>query len=177
MTPQRPQSLAGCPPSLAPALPHPTPRDPHTSPAPALGAGSLQHGHRRFDMPQLSDASLVTVLASVSAANTAAATSAGVDLTTWEGIVYVTANVGAITGSFSALKVQGSVDNSVWNDLSSGGTMLSGSATANTSYGLPVDARNVRTSAGLCRYLRFIGTVTTGPVLVSVTLSGFKKSA
>src|SRR5262249_45675087 len=120
--------------------------------APALGAPvTLQRQHRRFDMPQLSDASLVTVLASVSAANTAAATSAGVDLTTWEGVVYVTANVGAITGSLSALKVQGSVHNSVWNDLNSGGTMLSGNAAANTSYGLRVAGGNVRRSAGRCR--------------------------
>jgi hypothetical protein len=119
-------------------------------------------------------ATFVNILTAVSAANTAAATSAGVDLTPYEGMVKLLFNVGAITGSMANLKVQGSTDNSTWNDLTTGGTAAA-SVTANTQYSLDLDVRKVITSAGYCRYIRVIGTITTGPTVIGVTMCAFKK--
>lgn len=123
----------------------------------------------------LADATVTQLLAPVSAANTAAATSTGFDTLGYDGLLNVVYNVGAITGSITNLKVQASTDNSTFNDLTSGG-VIAATTTANTSYNLAVDTRALRTSAGMCRYIRVIGTIATGPVLVSASITGFKKN-
>lgn len=108
----------------------------------------------------------------VSAANTAAATSSGFDLTGYEGVVVFRQNIGAVTGSIVG-KIQGSVDNSNWYDLTAGGSFATNAT--NTVVELPIDTTNLITSVGRARYARYVGTVTTGPILLSVTVSGFKK--
>ena len=127
-------------------------------------------------MPNLLDAAVLTVLLPVSAANTAAATSTGIDLTDYEGVITIVQALGAGTGSLFG-KVQGSTDNSVWNDLTGAQTGTIPSPGFNTTNLLSLHVDNVRTSVGLCRYIRYVGTITTGPVLVGVALIGFKKQA
>jgi hypothetical protein len=108
----------------------------------------------------------VLVLASVSAANTAAATSAGIDLTGYEGGVAMVINTGAITGTMDP-KLQDSADNSSFADIA-GATAAQVSSASQTRV-IKVDVRSTR------RYLKFVGTVVTGPVLISVTLVGTPK--
>jgi len=110
--------------------------------------------------------STVLVLASVSAANTAAATSTGIDLTGYEGVVAMVINTGAITGTMDP-KLQDSADNSSFADIA-GATAAQVSSASQTRV-IAVDVRSAR------RYLKFVGTVVTGPVLISATLVGTKK--
>lgn len=106
-----------------------------------------------------------------SAANTAAATTASgswVDLSPFEGDVLVTLNVGAVTGSITG-KLQCGDDNTGANAVDVTGaafTVLSAAGVANLS----LDANGTAK-----RYLGFVGTIVTGPALVSVTVSGVKK--
>lgn len=121
-------------------------------------------------------ATTTALINAVSAANTAAATSSGVDLTGYEGVVNVIQNLGTLGGSHAG-KVQGSTDNSTWNDLISGGSFAVN--TANTVSVISLDTRKVMTLVSSvptnCRYIRYVGTVTTGPSLISIQMTGFKK--
>lgn len=110
----------------------------------------------------------VNLLAAVSAANTAAATSLGIDLTGYEGVAQVIVNTGAITGTLDP-KLQDSADNSSFADVT--GLTAAQVTTASQARVISFDVRNVR------RYIRFIGTIVTGPVLVSATLNAFKKAS
>lgn len=109
----------------------------------------------------------VNVLAAVSAANTAAATSSAVDLIDYEGPVLVVQNHGTGTGTLDG-KIQDSADGSTdWQDVS-GLTFTQVTTTANTQK-IAFNAKSVR------RYVRYVGTIVTGPHLIGVTLVGHKK--
>lgn len=109
----------------------------------------------------------VNVLAAVSAANTAAATSTAVDLIDYEGPVLVVQNHGTGTGTLDG-KIQDSADGSTdWQDVS-GLTFTQVTTTANTQK-IAFNAKGVR------RYVRYVGTIVTGPHLIGVTLVGHKK--
>lgn len=110
----------------------------------------------------------VNVLAAVSAANTAAATSSAVDLLGYEGPVLVIQNHGTGTGTLDG-KLQDSGDGSTdWQDVT-GATFTQVTTTANTQK-LALSPRGVR------RYVRYVGTIVTGPHLIGVTLVGMGKS-
>jgi hypothetical protein len=110
-----------------------------------------------------------------SAANTAAATSSGIDLQGYVGVIEIVQTTGAITGTLDG-KIQGSVDNSAFNDLSTAADGLCGpQVTATTKQQkCTISVNSIVTSAGYCRYIKYVGTVATGPVLISVVLNGFK---
>lgn len=109
----------------------------------------------------------VNVIAAVSAANTAAATSAAVDLIDYDGPVLVVQNHGTGTGTLDG-KIQDSADGSTdWQDVS-GLTFTQVTTTANTQK-IAFNAKSVR------RYVRYVGTIVTGPHLIGVTLVGHKK--
>lgn len=95
-----------------------------------------------------------------------------IDLTGYEGVVLFHACVGAMPGTLTN-KVQGSVDNSVWNDLLAGGTFPA--AAANTASVLAIDVANVVTSVGRCRYARTVAVVGTNATLVGSGMVGIKK--
>lgn len=128
----------------------------------------------------LTQAQVNAVQHAVSAANTAAATTTGVDLTGYEGPVKLVVDVGAITGSL-ALRVEDSADNSSWGDpvnaanftMTTDGAASTYSkdvaATANKTYAITIDPRSVR------KFIRFLGTIVTGPSLLSVSIIGNKK--
>jgi len=111
-----------------------------------------------------------TMLSSVSAANTAAATSSYIDCREYEGDIQVIVNTGAITGTCTLTYEHAS---------DSGGT---GSAAITPNEGAPAvinsanQIREVTIPANAIQgYLRVVGTVVTGPVLISATLQGHPK--
>lgn len=109
----------------------------------------------------------VNLLASASCANTAAATGTGADLLEYDGPVLVVQNCGTGTGTLDG-KIQDSADNSAWADVS-GLTFTQKTTTADLQK-IAFSADSVR------RYVRYVGTIVTGPQVVGVTLVGFKKS-
>lgn len=110
------------------------------------------------------------LLSAVSAANTAAATSAWVQTSNKEGTVTVIVNVGAVTGTL-VLTLEDATD--------SGGTGGAGftanegafsAATANTQH-----KRTFSTRA--CRgFFRLVGTIATGPSLIAASYLAHPKN-
>lgn len=119
----------------------------------------------QFNFP--GNATAVSLLASVSAADTAAATGTGVDLQDYEGPVVITQNHGVSTGTLDG-KIQDSADNSSFADVS-GLTFTQETTTAGIQK-LVVQSKQVR------RYIKYVGTVGTGPQVVSVSMVGVKKT-
>ncbi len=113
------------------------------------------------------------LLACQSAANTAAATSAFVAVSGYEGIVSVLIAVGAITGTidftFETATDTGGTGNVAIVPL--GGAL----AQVTTSNDVAVYIAHFDTRA-LKGALKVIGTIVTGPALVSYTLLGRKKT-
>lgn len=109
----------------------------------------------------------LTMLAAASCANTAAATGSGVDLLDFEGPVLIVQNHGVSTGTLDG-KIQDSADNSSFADVP-GATFTQSTTTADVK-SLVLQSKQVR------RYVKYVGTVGTGPQVVGVTVSGVKKS-
>ena len=104
-------------------------------------------------------------LSPVSAANTAAATGAWVDVRQCEGDVMFVAHVGALTGSI-AWTIQHASDNSgtgVATITPNEGAFAAGAANQ-------VQKRTVRSSATQ-GFVRLLGTIVTGPALVAGSVS------
>ena len=118
----------------------------------------------QFSFP--GNATVVNILSPVSAANTAAATSSGVDLLDYEGPIVITQHHGLATGTLDG-KIQDSADNATFADVS-GLTFTQETTTANVQK-LVVQSKQVR------RYIKYVGTIVTGPALVSVSMVGVKK--
>lgn len=108
-------------------------------------------------------ATLVNVLPAISAANTAAATSGWIDVRGYKGTLMFMMNTGAITGSVAG-KLQGADDSGGTNSADITGATFTSVSTAN-------QARVCNIPATLRPYVKFVGTVTTGPVLIGVTLA------
>jgi hypothetical protein len=111
-----------------------------------------------------------TLLSAVSAANTAAATSSYIDVREYEGDIQIMINTGAITGS-----------NTITFDTAtdSGGTGSTGItpnegavAVINTANQIRECTINANATLG---FLRIVGTIVTGPNLISATLQGHPK--
>lgn len=119
----------------------------------------------QFNFP--GNATTVVMLAAASCANTAAATGTGVDLKDYEGPVLIVQNHGTSTGTLDG-KIQDSADNSSFADVA-GATFAQSTTTADIQ-ALVVQSKQVR------RYIKYVGTVGTGPQVVGVSLSGVKKS-
>lgn len=119
----------------------------------------------QFNFPGNSTTSVL--LAAASCANTAAATGTGVDLLDYEGPVVIVQNHGASTGTLDG-KIQDSADNSSFADVA-GATFTQSTTTADVK-SLVLQSKQVR------RYIKYVGTVGTGPQLVGVTVTGVKKS-
>lgn len=120
----------------------------------------------QFNFP--GNATTVSLLAAVSAANTAAATGTGVDLLDYEGPVVITQNHGVSTGTLAG-KIQDSADNSAFADIVPA-VNFTGETTTVGVQQVVIQSKQVR------RYIRYLGTVGTGPQVVAVTMTGVKKS-
>lgn len=112
------------------------------------------------------DAATVVHL-SASASQASTVTGSGVDLLDYDGPVLITQSHGTGTGTLDG-KIQDSADNSSFADVS-GLTFTQSTTTADVKK-LVVNPKIVR------RYIRYVGTIVTGPQNVAVTLAGFKKS-
>lgn len=108
---------------------------------------------------------LLNAASNAATVNSAALNIAALD---WDGNVEVTQNVGAVTGSITG-KIQESADGSTdWQDLP-GATFTAVSSANNT--------QRIVIQAGATRgYIRYVGTIVTGPALVAVTASGVPKN-
>lgn len=122
-------------------------------------------------MSQFNYAGAATVqhlLAAVSAANTAAATGAAVDMIDYDSPVVITQSHGLGTGTLDG-KIQDSPDGvGSWVDIA-GATSTQSTTTADVKV-LALNPKSCR------RYIRYLGTIVTGPHLVSVSVAGVKKS-
>lgn len=96
------------------------------------------------------------------AANTAAATGGWVDVRQYEGDIAVIQQVGALTGSIAGV-VQDATDGSGTGAANVTGAAFTSVAAANNIQEIAVSASAVR------GWIRYLGTVTTGPVQVSVS--------
>lgn len=112
------------------------------------------------------------VLAPANAANTAAATSLGVAVGDYEGVLTFTQNVGVVTGG----SITGKLVHSDASDLS-GATDVTGAAFAavSTSNDPAIESLHVEVSA-LKAYVGYVGTIATGPAYVGVAMLGSKKT-
>lgn len=123
-----------------------------------------------FNQP--SAATSTSILNSVSAANTAAATTGSgqwLDVRTYDGELLVTQNIGAVTGSITG-KLQSASDANGTGAADITGATFTAVSSANNSQSAVVDPRRV-----VGGFLGYVGTVATGPALVSVVVSGKKK--
>lgn len=122
-------------------------------------------------LSQGSAATSTSILRAVSAANTAAATTASglwLDIRPYDGELMVTLDLGAVTGTIAG-KLQGATDNTGAGAADITGATF-GTTLTNTTTKIVVDPRAV--TGG---FLGFVGTIVTGPSLVSVVVSGKKK--
>jgi hypothetical protein len=116
---------------------------------------------------------LLASLASADAADTAAATSAWVDIGEIEGDLLVVCNVGTVTAGSIAPKLQHADDDSGTNaaDITPVGSAFTAVNTGND----PLAERRAYPVQGLKRFVRFVGVITTGPVQVSAAILGTPK--
>ena len=117
--------------------------------------------------PQMAVASSSSIVSPVSqGAGTLNAT--GVDILDYEGVVEFVQNLGAITGSIGTNKLQHSdTQGGTYTDVDQGGQTLG--TTANAISSVKINVSEIK------RWVRYTAVITTGPVLLSVTLAGFKK--
>lgn len=120
---------------------------------------------------QASAATVTSILDSVSAANTAAATSGSakwLDVRVYDGELLITQVLGAVTGTIAGKLQSASDANGTGAADITGATFATN--TANTSAKVALDPKKV-----VGGFLGYVGTVVTGPSLVGVTVAGKKK--
>lgn len=121
---------------------------------------------------QASAASGATLIDTVSAANTAAATSGSgkwMDVRAYDGEILVIQAIGAVTGSITG-KLQSATDANGTGAADISGATFTIVSSANNLQTLAVDPKKV---AG--GFLGYVGTIATGPALTSVSAVGKKK--
>lgn len=118
----------------------------------------------QFNFPGAATA--VSLSAAASQASTV--TGSAVDLIEYEGALSVVQNHGTGTGSITG-KIQDSADGSTdWQDVS--GAAFTASTTTADIKSLALNRAAIR------RYIRYVGTIVTGPQNVAVQMIGVKKS-
>lgn len=113
-----------------------------------------------------------SLIDSVSAANTAAATSGSgkwIDVRTYDGDIIVVQQIGAVTGSITG-KLQSATDANGTGAADISGYAYTAVSSSNNTQFLVVDPKKV--TGG---FLGYVGTIATGPSLVSVVALGQKK--
>lgn len=122
---------------------------------------------------QASAATMTSLLDAVSAANTAAATSGTgkwLDVRPYDGEILVIQQIGAVTGTITGKLQSASDANGTGAADITGATFTAVTSTGNNTQSIAVDPRKV-----VGGFLGYVGTVATGPSLVSVTAGGKKK--
>jgi hypothetical protein len=94
--------------------------------------------------------------------------SSAIDLIDYEGVMEFQQNLGAITGSISLNKLTHcDTSGGTYTDVDQGSQAFGTTASALSSVKVNVSEMK--------RFLKYAANVTTGPVLISVTATGFKK--
>jgi hypothetical protein len=120
---------------------------------------------------QASAATATSLIDAASCANTAAATSGSgkwLDVRPYEGEMLVTQQLGAVTGTIAG-KLQSATDANGTGAADITGATF-GTNTANSTSTQAIDVKKV-----VGGFLGYVGTIATGPSLVSVTAAGKKK--
>lgn len=118
--------------------------------------------------PAASIGGIFTLTAPASQASTVTGSAVDLAALDLQGNVEITQAVGDVTGTITG-KIQDSADGSTgWADIS--GAAFTAVTAANDTQRLTINATSVR------RYIRYVGTIVTGPAVVSVTGSGIPKS-
>lgn len=118
-------------------------------------------------------ATVGTLLKPGEKADTAAAsTTTYVSITDYEGYLMVTQHVGLVTAGSIAGKLVHADDDSGTNVADITGATFTSVTTSNDD---PNVQKVVINSNGLKPYIGYVGTITTGPVVVGVTFAGVKK--
>ena len=116
------------------------------------------------------NATTVQLLAAVSAANTAAATGGWVDIRAYDTPLAIVQNGGLGTGTLDG-KIQDATDISGTGVADVSGATFTQKTTTVNQQVLALQPRSTR------GFIRYLGTVGTGPQLVGVDLVGVKKIA
>lgn len=120
---------------------------------------------------QASAATMTSLIDAVSAANTAAATSGSgkwLDVRPYDGEILVIQQLGAVTGTIAG-KLQSATDANGTGAADITGATF-GTNTANSTSKLVIDPKAV-----VGGFLGYVGTIVTGPALISVVAGGKKK--
>lgn len=121
---------------------------------------------------QASAATMTSLIDAVSAANTAAATSGAgkwLDVRPYDGELLIVQQIGAVTGSITG-KLQSATDVNGTGAADITGAVFTIVSSANNTQTLALDPKKV-----VGGFLGYVGTIVTGPALVSVTAGGKKK--
>lgn len=121
---------------------------------------------------QASAATPAAIIDTVSAANTAAATSGSgkwLDVRHFDGEIFVVQAIGAVTGSITG-KLQSATDANGTGAADISGATFTIVSAANNTQRIALDPKKV-----VGGFLGYVGTIVTGPALVSVTASAKKK--
>ena len=119
--------------------------------------------------PAASISGLITLSNAASQASTVTGSAVNLMTPDIDGLMEITQNIGAVTGSITG-KIQDSADGSTgWADLT--GATFTQVSSANNTQRIVIDARATR------GYIRYVGTIVTGPALVAVTGSGVPKTS
>lgn len=113
-------------------------------------------------------AECTSLLAAVSAGNTAAATSAWIDVRRYEGDLCFIVDTGIVTAGSIAWAIQDADDGSGTNGA--GVTPTEGAFTTVTTSNDPLVQKRTIPANSVRGWVRVVGTVTTGPALVSASL-------
>jgi hypothetical protein len=120
---------------------------------------------------QASAATSTSLLDAISAANTAAATSGAakwLDVRIYDGEILVIQQIGAVTGSITG-KMQSASDANGTGAADITGATFTIVSAANNTQSIAVDPKKV-----VGGFLGYVGTIVTGPALVSVTAAAKK---
>jgi len=121
---------------------------------------------------QASAATATSLIDAASCAATANATSGNnkwLDVRIYDGELLVTQQIGAVTGSITG-KLQSATDANGTGAADITGATFTAVSSANNTQTLALDPRKV-----VGGFLGYVGTIVTGPALVSVTVAGKKK--
>lgn len=116
-------------------------------------------------------ATTIKLLVPGSKADTAAATGTGIDITAYEGYMVVTQQVGVVTGGTIVGKLQECDDAGGTGAVDIAGAVFTsnGTSTDETAESVVIKVD------GLKPFLRYVGTIVTGPAVVGVSAVGVKK--
>jgi hypothetical protein len=117
-------------------------------------------------------ATVLNLLTPADAANTAAATGTAVDIRDYEGALIITQQVGVVTAG----SITGKIQHGAAADGSDAADVPWAAFTAVTTSNDPLTQVISVNIDGLGRYIRYLGTIATGPAVVGVSAVGVKKN-